>query len=450
MNRIFVFCTLILCSLGLSNALAQPKVVDKVISVIGDKVVLHSDIEEQVAYFEAQQGAIPPDARCYVLDQMMTQQLLLVQADRDSVVVEDAEVNQQVEARISHILSLMRGDEEQFEAYYGMSVSEVRDKFREDMRNQLLTQRMQAQIVEHVNVTPSEVVEYFNKIPIDSLPYFNSEVEIAELVLKPKVNEEELAKAEAKITNLRRRIVEDREDFATLAEQYSDDTGSRATGGDLGWVKRGELVPEFEAAVFRLSKNEFSKPVRTEYGYHLIQLLERRGNSVNARHILVRPEITDNDKQLVLAQMDTIRNLVLTDSLTFIQAVRKYSEDEQSKNNAGRMMNPQTGVSLFEIGDLPPEVYFAIDTMSIGDVSGPVEFDDFSGDPTYRLLLLQSRTEPHQANLQDDYDKIQNAALEEKKVMYLSEWISKRTGQTYVFVDPFYTECFLLDKWLNP
>ena len=427
-----------------------PVVVDKVVSAIGDRIILHSDVEEQVAYIESQQGVIPEEGRCFILDQLLTQKLLLVQAAKDSVVVTDEEVSQQVEARIQHILRLMNGDEEQFRAYYGMSLSEVREKFNEDMEAQLLTQRMQAQVVQNVSVTPSEVKDYFKRIPVDSLPYFNSEVEIAEIVVKPQISKAELDRAKALIEDIRNKIINEGEDFVQLASIYSDDPGSKGRGGDLGWVRRGELVPEFEAAVFRLDRNEYSKPVRTEYGYHLIQLLERRGNAVNARHILIKPQITQIEKDLALAKLDTIKQLILTDSLTFIKAVRKYSDDEQSKNNAGMMSNPNTGTSIFEISELPHEVYFAVDTLTVGSISNPVEFDDFTGDPTYKILMLRSKTDPHQANLKDDYSKIQRAALEEKKMNYLSEWISTKTDETFIFIDTNYERCEILSKWINP
>ncbi len=440
---LLMICSFFCLSIALK---AQPKIIDKVIASVGDRIILHSEVEDQYRYLEAQQGSIPEEARCYILDQLMTQQLLLVQAKKDSVEISETDVNAQVDARMEQILSMM-GDESQFKAYYGMTVIEAKNKFREDMEDQMLAQRMQTSVVADVDVTPSEVKRFFGNIPKDSLPYLGAEVEIGELVFKPKVSKEEWEKARVTLSDLRARIVDGREDFASLAQQFSDDEGSRERGGDLGWVRRGSLVPEFEAAVFNLSENEYSKLIKTEYGLHLIQLYERRGNAVHARHILIKPKINEADKAEARAELEKIRNLIVADTMSFIQAVRKYSEDEQSKNNAGNMINYQTGSSSFEIGELAPEVYFSVDTLEVGEISYPVEFDDFSGDPAYKLLLLKSRTQPHIASLKQDYSRIKKAAIEEKKVRYMADWVETKVDQNYIYIDPRFQSCEILNKW---
>lgn len=446
MRQIIIIISLaLLCG---HNLLAQQKeVIDKVVAIVGSELVLLSDIEEQRALMESQNGTLPENARCLILDNMLSTNLLLNQAKLDSVVVADEEVESQLNARIDRILQYMNGDVSQFEEYYGQSVGKVKEQFREDLKNQLLSDRMRGEIMIGITVTPAEVQDFFDKIPADSLPYFNSEVEIGEVVYYPKVNEEERQKAMDKLTDLRQQIV-DGADFAELAQKHSDDPGSGRIGGDLGWTKRGSFVPEFEAAAYNLDKGEMSDLVESEFGFHLIQLLERRGNSIKARHILVKPEITDADMELAKNQLDTVRMLVETDSVSFSRAIKKFSdEDTQSYNNDGRMVNPATGNTFFEIGDLDPDIYFTVDTMEIGSLSAPFEFVDQTGETAFRIVQLQSRSKPHKANLKQDYSKIQKAAIESKKSEFVAQWVEERVNSTYITVDDMYNTCPNLDRW---
>ncbi len=428
-------------------AAAQKQVIDKVVATIGSEYVLLSELEAQFAMMEDERGVLPPEARCAILDQLLGGRLLLNQSKLDSIVVEDGEIEDQLNARIERILSYMNNDVSQFEAYYGQTVNEVKESFREDLRNQVLVERMRAQIISEVTVTPSEVKAFFASIPQDSLPYFSSEVEIGEIVYKAQVNKEERQKSIALLENIRQRIVEGGEDFAELAQKFSDD-GSARGGGDLGWAKRGKFVPEFEAAAYKLEENEISNVVESQFGFHLIQLLERRGNSIHVRHILIKPEITAADIEKARVRLDSVRHLIDTDSITFSLAVKQYSdEDVQSYNNDGRMVNPLTGNTFFEIGDLEPDIYFTIDTMQIGDLSAPFEFAGPTGEPMLRIVQLQSRTKPHQASLEQDYSKIQKAAIESKKNEYIADWVETRIKSTFVNIDGMYDGCPNLAKW---
>ncbi|MCB0588184.1 MAG: peptidylprolyl isomerase, partial [Phaeodactylibacter sp.] len=302
------------------GCLAQREVIDKVVATIGGELVLLSEVEEQHALMEAQSGVLPEGARCNIMDQLMASKLLINQAKLDSIEVSDEEVEAQLDARIERILGFMNNDVAQFEAYYGQTINEVKSQFREDLKNQILADRMRSQVMASVTVTPSEVKKFFSSIPADSLPYFNSEVEVGEIVYKPKVNPEERKKTIEKLESIRQRIL-DGEDFADLASKYSDD-GSARGGGDLGWAKRGKYVPEFEAAAFKLEQNEISPVVESEFGFHIIQMLERRGNSIHVRHILIKPELTDEDLEKAEAHLDSVRQLLMADSLTFSQAVK--------------------------------------------------------------------------------------------------------------------------------
>lgn len=440
---ISAFCFLLITT----GSSAQREVIDKVVATVGGELVLLSEVEEQRALMASQQSDLPDDVRCDIMDQIMANKLLLNQSKLDSILVTDEEVEVQLDARIERILGFMNNDVSQFEEYYGQSINEVKAQFREDLKNQLLVERMRGDIMASVTVTPSEVKAFFKSIPSDSLPYFNSEVEIGEIVYKPKVNEEERNKAVTLLEELRERIVEGGEDFAELAGKYSDDGSARA-GGDLGWAKRGRYVPEFEAAAFRLEKDEISPVIKSEFGYHIIQMQERRGNSIRVRHILIKPDITDADLELAREHLDSIRQLILDDSISFSYAVKRFgNEDQQSYNNDGRMVNPATGNTFFEIGDLDPDIYFTVDTMDVGGVSEPFMFRDQTGTRYFRVVQLQSRSSPHKADLKQDYSKIQKAAIEAKKSDFISDWIREKVGATYIDIDPMFAGCPVLRKW---
>ncbi len=439
----------ILCCFSLTQqVIGQGQIVDKIIGVVGAEVILLSDVEEQFALMTAQSGPQEPEIRCAVLDNLLAQKLLLNQAKLDSIAITDEEVETQLETRIDRILAYMNGDLNQFEQYYGQTINEVKEQFREDLRGQILVERMQGQINASVSVTPMEVKQFFAQIPVDSLPYFSSEVEIGEIIIKPKVNVEEKKKSLNKLQDIRNQIVMENADFAELAKKYSDDPGSGRAGGDLGWQKRGTFVPEFEAAAFNLKPNEISEVIESEFGFHLIQQLERRGNAVHARHILIKPEITEADNQKAIAKLDSIRQLILNDSITFSFAVKRFSSDKtQSYNNDGRITNPQSGNTYFETSQLEPDIYFTIDTMDVGAVSSPFLTSIPGADAAYSIIQLQSRTSPHVASLKQDYSKIQTAALEQKRGTYLSTWVEEKVGATFIKVDDRYNTCPTIEKW---
>lgn len=444
MKRLFATSLILLSFFGLQ---AQTEVLDKVVATIGGELLLLSEVEEQFALFEAQNGPAPEDLRCQIMGQLMANKLLLNQAKLDSVEVSEVEVEAQLNARIERILGYMNNDVSQFETYYGQSINDVKEQFREDLKNQITTDRMRGKIMESISVTPSEVKTFFNSIPRDSLPYFNSEVEIGEIVYKPKVNDTQRKIAIDKLEGIRKQIVEDSIDFAQMAQRYSED-GSARMGGDLGWTKRGNFVPEFEAAAYNLENGEISDVVESEFGFHLIQLLARRGNSINVRHILIKPEITDNDLELAHNHLDSVRQLIQADTFNFSIAVKLFSdEDMQSYNNDGRMVNPVTGNTFFEIGDLDPDIYFTIDTMDINEVSAPFEFKGPTGETLFRIVQLQSRSAPHKANLQQDYAKIQDAAIQSKQNDYISGWVQEKIDATYVEIDAMYEGCPNLNNW---
>ena len=426
------------------------EMIDQVVAKVGSEIILLSDIEEQYALMQAQQGVSDPNARCMVLDQLLAQRLMLNQARLDSIIVTDEEVNVQLDARIERILGFMNGDVSQFEDYYGQTVAEVREQFRGDLKDQITVERMQGQIMNSITITPAEVKDFFGSIPVDSLPYFSSEVELGEIVYMPQVNAEEKEKARTQLQEIRNRIVEGGEKFEELAAIFSDDPGSGRAGGDLGWATRNTFVPEFEATAYGLENNQISEVIETEFGFHIIQLLERRGNNIHARHILIKPDITDADLALARHQLDSVRLLIQADSMNFSKAVKEFSDDkQQSYNNDGNMVNPKSGNTFFEVGELEPDIYFSIDTLEVNELSNPIEFQTPTGETAYRMVVVKSRTQPHKANLEEDYSKIQKAALESKKSVFINEWVGETIESTYIQIDGRYSHCPNLVQW-NP
>lgn len=421
---------------------------DRIVTIVGDKATLLSDIEDEFYRLQAErQTKLPEEARCGLLDQVVMQDVMVAQAKLDSVVIPDAEIDQELNDRVEKILSYMGGDEKQFEAYYGTSVVDVKDKFREDLIARKLAQRMQSKIMEGVTVTPSEVKAFFDKIPIDSLPYFNSEVELAQIVLTPKVSESERKRCVEQLAGIRKQLADGKADFASLAKQYSADPGSGKQGGNLGFQKRGTFVPEFEAAAFALKRGELSPIVRSQFGYHLIELLERRGNNINTRHILIKPEVGPMEIAEVKIKMDSIRSAIAADSLVFSTAVQRFTEDENTKSNAGIITNPQSGSAYFEVGDVEPEVYFAIENLKIGEMTQVLDYPQPDGTVSYRIVQLKSRSEPHQASIETDYNKIKSAALEQKKGKVMNDWMIAHVGKVYIKINEPYTSCPNLQKW---
>ncbi|MDX2133554.1 MAG: peptidylprolyl isomerase [Saprospiraceae bacterium] len=421
---------------------SEKQVIDRVIATVGGEIILYSEIQEQVAYAKQQNPDLPESYACMALQSALVERMLVNQAKLDSVLVSDEEVETQLNARVDRLLVYFNQDQKALEEYYGQSIDQIKNSLRNDMRNQLLATRMQDQITSKATITPSEVKAFFNNIPADSLPYFNAEVEIREILYKPRISEAERKKAKEKAEELRKRIVENGESFAELARKYSDDPGSGQAGGDLGWQKRGTFVSDFEAAVYNLEKSQISQLVETEFGFHVIQLIERRGNLVHCRHILIKPEVTDEDLEAAEQLLDSVRQLLLTNRLTFTEAVKKFGdENTASYNNDGRVSNPRTGNSFFEIADLDTDVFFAIDGIEIGQVTEPIPLRAPTGERYYRLVELVSRSKPHKANLQEDYNKIQQAALEQKKAEFTEKWVIEKLQNTYLTVGENYRDC---------
>ena len=449
-NKYFVglpsLILMLLCFSNIANA-QENVLIDRVAGVVGDKIVLDSDIRLQSEQAKMQ-GYTAPDVECQVLDQLLLERLLANQAEIDSVIVSDDEVEIELDNRMRYYLNLV-GSEEKFREYYKKSSIQFKEEFRPDIKEIMLAQKMQGQIVGDVKVTPAEVKAFFATIPKDSLPYFNAEVEVLQIVLKPKVTAEADQAAQEKLRSIRERIVSGQKTFEEMAPIYSEDPGSAKNGGRLGMQDRGTFVKEFEAVAYKLETGEISDLVKTQYGYHILKLIERRGNKVDIQHILLKPEISYDDLDLVTTRGDSIRQLVMDSTMTFSEAVEEFSEDEDSKALGGIFVNPQTGSTYFELDQLEPDIFFAVESLKNGEISEPTLIKEPDGTKIYKLFYLQSRSEPHQANLKDDYERIKNLAQQTKQNEAVSDWIKDKSTTTYIHLRNEYKECETMVKWVN-
>lgn len=431
-----------------SGAFAQSKtVVDKIVAVVGSNLILKSDVDNEYQQYVTQGYAADDDTRCSVIEELLFQKLLINQAVLDSVEITEAQVEGELEQRINYFIKQI-GSEQKLEEYYGKSISQIKEDFRGDIKKLLLAKSMQAKITNDIKVTPADVRAYFNSIPPDSLPLLNSEVEVGQITKKPPISEAEKQRVKEKLNEMRERIVKG-EDFSTLAVLYSEDPGSARNGGELGLLNRNELVPEFAAEAFTLKGKEVSKIVESQFGYHIIQLIDRKGELINVRHILLVPKTSGAD--LLKAQIfcDSVHQLILKDSLNFADAAFKFSDDSESKNNGGIIPNPQTGSSKFETAELDPTTFFTIDKLKVGEISEPVIMQTPDGKKAYRLLYLKSRSEPHRANMKDDYQRVQNIALSLKQNKVIDTWIKNKLKTTFVKIDEEYKSCNFKHDWFT-
>ena len=437
MKKLFVLLSLI--GIG-CIATAQNKVIDKIVAQVGDKIILKSDVE--VLYQqEAQNGPMPENIRCDILQQLIMQKLLQVQAVHDSVEVTDDEVEQELNSRIRYFENML-GSREKMEEFYGKTESQIKDEFRDQIRDLLLSQRMQDKITGDVTVSPLEVKAFYNKIPKDSLPYLNAEVEYAQITIIPEPTAEQKKIAKDKAENLRQRILKG-EEFETIANSWSMDSFNikNQVGGDLDCQTRGTFVPAFEAAAYKLKPGDISEVVETEFGYHIIKMVDRQGDKICLKHILIIPQVTALNINSAKQKLDSIRTQVKAGNLKFYDAANKYSMDEASNKSGGDVLNPQSGTTFFEISDLDPTVYYLIENLKPGDYSDVQKFTTATGKQGVRFILLKSETQPHIANLKDDYAKIQAACLNEKKQKMMMDWVEQRMKTVYLKVDPSYASC---------
>lgn len=440
-KTIFIFLFLFITT----NSFSQ--VIDKIVALVGDEIVLASDLETQYLQYLSQGYTEKEDVRCQIIEDLLYQKLLIHQAKLDSVDVSEDEVNKELERRLSTFTAQL-GSQSALEEYFGKSILDIKNEFYDIIYNQLLGQRMQSSITSSVSITPEEVKLFYAKMSADSdLPIMPTQIQIAQIVKIPQINTEEKSRIRKELISFRERIKKG-EDFKVLATLYSDDIESAKNGGELGFVNRGELVPEFESAAFALKGNEISEVIETIFGYHIIQLIERRGESVNVRHILMKPKVSSAALVDAKNQLEKVEVLMNDGSLSFEDASKNHSDDI-SKNNGGLLVNVQTGSSLFTIEQLPVNIRYTAEKMNEGDISSISQFVMDDGKKAYRIIKITKKIEEHKANLEDDFTQINDIALSSKKQDEISEWVSKKLLSTYVKLGLELGDCDVLKKWIK-
>jgi peptidyl-prolyl cis-trans isomerase SurA len=443
-SGIFILAQIILMFPG--PARAQEIVVDRVIAVVGKNMILESDIEAQYLQMKMQGGieGSASQVKCDILQKVLRDDLLLNQAELDSVEVSDSEVEQNLDRRLRYFISQF-GSQEKLEEYYEKSIIEIKEEFREMVKNYMLIEQVQNDITKNVFVTPNEVKTFYATIPIDSIPLISARVEMTQIIKVPPVSMEQKVMIKEKLRDLRRRIVAG-ENFATLAIMYSEDPGSAAKGGEIGFFGRGELYPEYEAVAFKLKEGEISEIVESKAGFHIIQLLERKGDYINTRHILLQTKPAPEDLEKARIQLDSVLVLIKNGEITFDDAVMKYSDDP-GKVSGGYIINEYDGTTWFEMDQLDPQVSFVINKLEVGEISTPAPTLTEEGKEAYRLIKLKSRTEPHRANLIDDYSMITDWALQQKKEQKIIEWVNKNVDNAYIMIIDDYKTCDFEYNW---
>ncbi len=434
-----------------ANSQAQQKNLDKVVAVVGNNIILLSELNQQYAIYLNQGNPVDEKVRCMYLQQMLIQKLLKQQAEIDSIVVDDKQVDDELDKRLRYQMQRM-GGQERLEQFLNKSILQYKDEMRGEVKEGLIAQKMQAKITENAMVTPLEVEQYFNTYPKDSLPDIGAEVEVGEITLFPKLTKAEKQPFIDKLEELRKRIV-DGEDFAFLAKSYSEDPGSASEGGDYGFIDRTTMVKEFTAWAFKLRAGEISPVFETEYGFHIVQVIERRGEQAHVRHILIKPKFTPESIERLKLKADSIYKDLNEKRYPFSYAASTYSDNKETQYNGGMLLyadNVTNRTTFIPVEKLDPNVFLVIDTMKAGEISKPFYFPaDEMGNEGYKIVYLKSKIPPHKGSLEQDYPKFKERAQKEKEDKIVSEWFEKRKETTYIKIDEEYGGCSELKLWFK-
>ena len=429
-------------------AFAQPKkvVADKIIAVVGDKIVLKSDIDNSIQDMERQGMEIPKNARCLTLEQAMGIKALVLQAEKDSLPVTEEEIAADIDNQVRYFIGAY-GSKEKLEEISGKTVYQLKEDFKEGFRDRKLAAAMRNKIVDGIRITPKEVNIYFDKLQKDSLPYYESELELGQVVRYPKASREAEEYALDQLKEFKTQLESGRKDMKTLAALYSDDPGSKEKAGEYE-LNRNEKQwdPIFMAKAFALKEGQITVPFKTRFGYHIVQMISRAGDDATVRHILKIPQVTNTELDEGKEKLDSVRSKLIAGTLQFGEAVSKYSEDDASKFTGGRKTNAEGGTNI-TIDQMDKDMVVMMKDLKVGQYSQPVEFTDEKGKKGVRIVYLMSRTEPHRENIRDDYNKISQRALEEKKGEALEKWFGQKISSYYIMVDNDYKDCEEMKRW---
>ena len=456
MKRNWIIIALLILALPMLAQNRQPQVVDKVVAVVGKNIILQSDIENQYIQYRMQGMAegTGKEVRAHILEELLLQKLMLNQAEMDSINVTDEQVDAELNRRILMLVSRY-GSQEKMESLFGKSMSEIKDEVRQASKDNMLQEQVQAKIMGNVVVTPQEVKDFYNNIPKDSLPTISQSYEIVQIVKRPPVSVDEKLQVKDRLYQIRKRILEGESTFATMAVLYSEDPGSARQGGELGFAGRGVYATEFENVAFNLRDGEISDVVETQFGFHIIQLIERKGETINCRHILLTAKVPVEALEKAQNQLDSIAQIIRNGDMTFEEACKKYSDDD-SKSNGGYISNAATGGNWLSLQDMQgleqdyPEyknLAFVVSRLEVGEVSDPLPMTTNENNDAFRLVMVKRKIDAHQANLKDDYSLIQNWALGQKRQQAIAKWVSNKAAKAYIRLDDAYKDFDFYYDW---
>lgn len=432
----------------------QDNVIDEVVWVVGDEAILKSDVESERLNAQYEGRKFDGDPYCIIPEQLAVQKLFLHQAAIDSIEVSEQEVIGQVERRTNWLIEQVGGSKEKLEEYYNKTSTQIREMLRENIRDGLTVQKMQQHIVGEIKITPAEVRRYFKDLPQDSIPFVPTQVEVQIVTLEPKIPLEEVERVKKTLRDYTDGINSGKMSFATYARFYSEDPGTARRGGELGFMGKGELVPEYANVAFNLQDpNKVSKIVETEFGFHIIQLIEKRGDRINTRHILLKPKVEEKDLEAALVRLDSIADDIRNQKFTFDDAATYISQDKDTKNNHGLMANKNTGTARFEMQDLAQvsqEVARMVENMNVGEISRAFTMINDKGKEVCAIVKLKSRINGHKATISEDYQRLKAIVMEKRSEDKLEKWIKEKQKHTYVRINEKWQKCdFKYPGWIK-
>ncbi len=432
-------------------AQAQKVVADKIIAKVGDKIILKSDIDNAISDYkrQGQDVQLPPNPECAFLEGQLIQKVLVLQANKDSILISDDDIDALLDNQIRYFIN-QYGSKDVLEQIAGKTVYQLKEDLRQPFVERQLADKMRAKILENVKITPTEVKAFYDKFPQDSLPFFESELEVAQIVLYPKANKDIEDYITNQLNDLKKQVETGQKKFADLAKIYSQDPGSKDNGGQYS-INRTDKIwdPTFLAAAFKLKEGQISPVIKSKFGLHIIQMVSRAGDDAVIRHILIIPSVTATEITDAKQKLDSVRSKIVAGTMNFNEAVNKYSEDDATRYNAGRITSPVDGSTRITIDQLDKDVVVNLKSMKAGDISQPLTYTDDRGKQAVRLIYLVHQTQAHRMNLKDDYDRVAQQALGEKKQHALDTWFKQHVSDFYIDIDEGYHTCKSLDFWFN-
>ena len=447
------FCTLWMSLLLSVATFGQNNVIDEVVWVVGDEAILKSDVESERLNAQYEGRKFDGDPYCVIPEQLAVQKLFLHQAELDSIEVSEQEVLSRLEQQTNWLIDQI-GSKEKMEEYYNKTSTQIREMLRENIRNGMTVQKMQQQIIGDIKIVPADVRRYFKNLPQDSIPFVPTQVEVQIVTLEPKIPQEEIERVKKALRDYTDQVNKGEIAFSTLARLYSEDEGTRRRGGELGFMGRGELVPEFANVAFNLQDpNKISKIVESEFGFHIIQLIEKRGDRINTRHILLKPKVEEKDLEASLLRLDSIAKDIRNAKFSFDEAASFISQDKDTRNNHGLMANPNSGTARFEMQELAQvsqEVAKTVEGLNVGEVSEPFTMINNKGKEICAIVKLKARIEGHKATITEDYQRLKSIVQSKLGEEKLQKWIVDKQKSTYVRINENWVTCdFKYPGWVR-